>query len=224
MTMANTEARGFQGDAGGQQGGPGEQGGSGARQQIRDVKNQVVDQAKNTFQQARERASSSLGESKGQFADQIGAVAEALRRTTEHLRSEDQQRIAGLTDTLARQVDQVSNYLRNKDAAGMRNDLENVARRQPAIIIGGALVLGLIGARFLKSSERRRERRWSGERGYDQDVRLSRGGYGGEGYGSERGYAYGRSGISDTETGRRTPSGTGGYSGIEEVGGGYAGA
>ena len=38
----------------------------------------------------------------------------------------------------------------------MRADLENLARRQPAIMIGGALVLGLIGARFLKSSKRER--------------------------------------------------------------------
>jgi hypothetical protein len=157
MTMANTE--------------------SSAREQIREVKDQVVDQAKNTFQQARDRASSSLGESKSQIADQFGTVANALRRTTEHLRSEDQQRIAGLTDTVARQVDQVANYLRTRDARAMKQDLENLARRQPALMLGGALVLGLIGARFLKSSDRRGARRISqgrdGERrfgytGYDQ--------------------------------------------------------
>jgi ribosome-binding protein aMBF1 (putative translation factor) len=158
MTMANTETRGSQDEATGQQSLPRaerEDGGS-AREQIREVKNQVVDQAKHTIQRARERAGSSLGESKGQFAAQIGAAAQALRRTTQHLRSEDQPRIAGLTESLARQLDQVSNYLRNKDAAAMRNDLANLARRQPAIAIGGALVLGLIGARFLRSSERRR--------------------------------------------------------------------
>jgi C-terminal processing protease CtpA/Prc len=159
MTMANTETRGFQDQVTGQPGG------DSAREQIREVKNQVVDQAKNTIQQAKERASSSLGESKGQFANQLGAAAEALRRTTQHLRSEDQLRIAGLTETLARQLDQVSNYLRNKDAAAMRHDLENAARRQPAIAIGGAIVLGLIGARFLKSSARRRERRGGGYAG-----------------------------------------------------------
>ena len=185
MTMANTGTREFQEAPAGQQGG------GGAREQIREVKDQVVGQAKNTFQQVKERAGSSLGESKGQFADQIGAMAEALRRTTEHLRSEDQTRIAGLTETLARQVDQVANYLRTKDAAAMRQDLENVARRQPAIAIGGALVLGLIGARFLKSSERRNQREWSGQRGYSSS---------------------------------RSRSGDGGYSGFEEVGGGYAGA
>ena len=159
MTMANTETRGFQDQVTGQ---PGR---DSAREQIREVKNQVVDQAKNTLQQAKERASSSLGESKSQFVNQLGAAAEALRRTTEHLRSEDQPRIAGLTDTLARQLDQVSNYLRNKDAAAMRHDLENAARRQPGIAIGGAIVLGLIGARFLKSSERRRVRQGGGYAG-----------------------------------------------------------
>jgi C-terminal processing protease CtpA/Prc len=159
MTMANTETRGFQDQVTGQ---PGR---DSAREQIREVKNQVVDQAKNTLQQAKERASSSLGESKSQFVNQLGAAAEALRRTTEHLRSEDQPRIAGLTNTLARQLDQVSNYLRNKDAAAMRHDLENAARRQPGIAIGGAIVLGLIGARFLKSSKRRPERQGGGYAG-----------------------------------------------------------
>ncbi len=148
MTMPNTEARSSRSETAGQQGG------GSAREQIREVKDQVVGQAKTSLQQARDRASSSLGESKGQFADQFGTIADALRRTTEHLRSEDQHRIAGLTETVARQVDQVADYLRNKDARAMRADLENLARRQPAIVVGGALMLGLIGARFLKSSQR----------------------------------------------------------------------
>jgi hypothetical protein len=188
MTMANTENRGFQDDTANQ--------GGGAREQIRDVKNQVVDQAKTTFQQARDRAKTSLGESKGQIAEQVGSVAEALRRTTEHLRSENQTRFAGFTDTLARQVDQVANYLREKDAAAMKNDLENLARRQPALVLGGALVLGLIGARFIKSSERGGERRWNGSR---------------EGRSN-----YGRSEFESART-------SGGYS-SRGVGGGYAGA
>src|SRR5919107_1940586 len=189
MTMPNTEAPGSRAEISGQQGG------SSAREQIRGVKNQVVDQAKNTFQQARNRASSSLGESKGQFADQFGTMADALRRTTEHLRSEDQQRIAGITDTVARQVEQVAGYLRNKDARAMRQDLENLARRQPALMIGGALVLGLIGARFFKSSERR------GVSGRYGD---------GQRYGRERSFGY---------TGYNQP-----YVRGAEIGGGYTGS
>src|SRR3954470_14045265 len=171
MTNANTESRGSGStDANGQQSG-------GAREQIREVKDQVVGQAKNSFQQARERATSSLGESKGQVADQFGTVADALRRTTEHLRSEDQQRIAGLTETLAQQVEQVANYLRNKDARAMRTDLENLARRQPALMLGGALLLGLMGARFIKSSQRDQRNRGSGFRGYGRGNQFGYTGY-----------------------------------------------
>jgi hypothetical protein len=169
----------------------------GAREQIREVKDQVVNQAKSTFQQAKDRAGSSLGESKGQVADQFGTIAEALRRTTEHLRSEDQQRVANFTDTVARQVEQVADYLRNKDARAMRQDLEQLARRQPALMIGGALVLGLIGARFFKSSERRGGRRFSegqrfgrdrsfGYTGYDQPYTQGQAEYAG---GTGGGYA-----------------------------------
>jgi hypothetical protein len=164
MTMTNSDM----GDSGGN---GGQQTGGSAREQIRDVKDQVVGQAKSTLQQARDRASTSLGESKGQFAEQVGTVAAALRRTTEHLRAEDQQRIAGLTDTVARQVDQIANYLRNKDARAMRTDLENLARRQPAMVLGGALVLGLIGARFFKSSQR--DQRGGGRINSGRDPRFS---------------------------------------------------
>jgi hypothetical protein len=195
--MTNTEANSSRGVNAEQQAG------GSAREQIREVKDQMVVQARNTLQQARDRAGSSLGESKGQLADQLGTIADALRRTTEHLRSEDQERIAGLTETVARQVDQVATYLRNKDARAMRADLENLARRQPAIVLGGALVLGLIGARFLKSSQR--DRRFRGSQPYDREQRLGSGGY--------------DQFSEETET-QRHMTGTGrGYQG-----GGYAGA
>jgi hypothetical protein len=193
MTMPNTEPRGSRAENTGQQGG------GSAREQIREVKDQVVGQARSTLQQARDRAGSSLGESKGQLADQFGAIADALRRTTDHLRSEDQQRIAGLTDTVARQVEQVAGYLRNKDATAMRHDLENLARRQPALMLGGALVLGLMGARFLKSSQRERRLR----DGY-QRQRLGNGSY---------------NRLEDTAERNVPVTSRGGYQG-----GGYAGA
>ena len=169
MTMPNTEARGSRGEPAGQQ-----DGGS-AREQIREVKDQVVGQAKNTLQQARDRAGSSLAESKGQIAGQFGAMADALKRTTEHLRSEDQQRVAGLTESLARQLDQVAAYLWSKDARAMRADVENLARRQPGLVLGGALVLGLIGARFLKSSQRQKHVRGGEQFGNGGSGRFSEG-------------------------------------------------
>jgi hypothetical protein len=91
----------------------------------------------------------------------------------------------------------------------MRQDLENLARRQPALMIGGALVLGLIGARFLKSSERR------GGRGFDQrSIRDRSFGYTG----------YNQPNVGSPEIGGGYSER--GYSGSSEggFGGGYAGA
>jgi hypothetical protein len=148
-----------------------EQPGPGAREQIREVKDQVVDQAKSSLRQAKERATSSLGESRDQFAQQIGAVAQAFRRTGEHLRSESQPRVAGLTDSVARQADRVAEYVRDFEPRRARDDLESLARRQPALVLGGALALGLLSARFFKSSRRREGGRDSGSRGYSGQER-----------------------------------------------------
>lgn len=142
----------------------GEETGS-ARGQIRQVKDQVVDQAKNTFRDARDKATSSLGDSRRQAADQIGGIATAFHSASDHFRGDNQERLAGLADSLAGQVEQVSNYLRDADLDRMVRDVETLARRQPALIFGAALALGLIGARFLKSSDSNRSRRYD----FDED-------------------------------------------------------
>jgi ElaB/YqjD/DUF883 family membrane-anchored ribosome-binding protein len=139
-----------------------------ARTQIRDVKDQVVDQAKTSFRQARDSATSSLNDSRHQAADRIGGIAGAVRSTSEHLRSENQARVADLTDSLAEQVERLSSYLRDRDLRAFRDDAEKFARRQPAVAIGVALGLGMLGARFFKSS--RRTGRY--------DPEADRGGYG----------------------------------------------
>jgi hypothetical protein len=125
-----------------------------ARAQIREVKDQVVDQAKTSFRQARDSATSSLDDSRHQAADRIGGIASAVRSTSEHLRSENQAGAANLTDSLAEQVERLSSYLRDRDLRAFRDDVENFARREPAVAVGVALGLGILGARFFKSSRR----------------------------------------------------------------------
>jgi ElaB/YqjD/DUF883 family membrane-anchored ribosome-binding protein len=128
-----------------------------ARAQIRDVKDQVVNQAKTSFRQARDSATSSLNDSRHQAADRMGGIASAVRSTSEHLRSENQAGAANLTDSLAEQVERLSAYLRDRDLRAFRDDVQNFARRQPAVAVGVALGLGMLGARFFKSSRRTSE-------------------------------------------------------------------
>lgn len=133
---------------------PTERSSSSARAQIREVKEQVVDQAKTSYRQARDSAASSFNDSRHQAADRIGGIASAVRSTSEHLRSENQAGAANLTDSLAEQVERLSSYLRDRDLRAFRDDVENFARRQPAVAVGVALGLGMLGARFFKSSRR----------------------------------------------------------------------
>ena len=174
-----------------------------AKEQVREMKDQVVDQAKASFRQARDSATSSLKDSRQQAADRIGGIVSAVRSTSDHLRSENQTGVANLTDSLADQVERLSGYLRDRDLGAFRNDVESFARRQPAVAVGIALALGVLGARFLKSSQRGQTR--GGSRGFrDEEVDWSSsptygmssqpgvGGYGtAGGYGTGPGYGSG---------------------------------
>jgi hypothetical protein len=51
-------------------------------------------------------------------------------------------------------VERLSGYLRSNSVSDMVSGVEEFARRQPAIFIGSACMLGLLAARFLKSSAR----------------------------------------------------------------------
>jgi hypothetical protein len=162
MTMPDTRSGGREGAAiGDEQGLPGTVNagdagagtGIGAREQIRQARDKVVDQAKSTFRDARDRAGSSLNDGRRQAAEQIGGIGGALHRTSEQLRNEDQARFADVADSVGRQIDRVADYLRDSDGRTIARDIESLARRQPAIVFAGAFALGLMAARFLKSSD-----------------------------------------------------------------------
>jgi hypothetical protein len=145
----------------------GESAGGGAREQVRQAKDKVMDQARTTLRDARERAGSTFTQGRHQAADQIGGLGSAFRRTGETLRGEDQARFADVADTVARQVDRVADYLRQSDGRIIARDLETLARRQPALVFAGAFALGIVAARFFKSSTPR-YREFEEEAGFER--------------------------------------------------------
>jgi hypothetical protein len=140
----------------------------GAREQARQAKDKVMDQARTTIRDARDRAGSTLAQSRRQAADQIVGIGSAFRRTGETLRGEDQTRFADVADNVARQMDRVADYLRESDGRIMARDLEQLARRQPALVFAGAFVLGLAASRFFKSSTPGYRREFEEEEGYER--------------------------------------------------------
>lgn len=147
----------------------------------------------------KEQATAQLSSQKDRATQGLGTVASAVRQTTQSLRDQQHDAVAGYVEQAADQIERLSERLKNKDVTELLNDAQQLARRQPAIFIGGAFALGLVGARFLKSSSKD-----------DYDDYRSGGSYGS--YGSTSG-AYG-SGASRTNigTGASTGDVTGGRS------------
>jgi hypothetical protein len=180
-----------------------------AKQQAGQVVDQAKEQAGQVVDQAKEQATSQLSTQKDRAADSLGTVADALRQSGKHLRDNDQQGFAGYADKAAERVEQFSGQLRGKDVQEIVRDVERYARQQPAVFLGGAFVLGLLGARFLKSTAQREENDEGGDYRYDRyrpsayagsyRGQYARGGYGGQypggaatgGYGTRTGYAGG---------------------------------
>lgn len=123
--------------------------------------NTVADTATGLMDRVRERAAAQLSTQKDRATDGLGSVAEAVRHSTRHLRENKQEAIAGYVEKAADQIDRFSAQLRDRDVSEIVDDVQRFARRQPAIFVASAFALGIVGARFLKSSPARGSRdRW----------------------------------------------------------------
>jgi ElaB/YqjD/DUF883 family membrane-anchored ribosome-binding protein len=101
---------------------------------------------------ARERATAQLSSQKDRATDGMGSVAHAVRQSTQQLREQHHDTIAQYIEKAADQLDKMSARLREKNVNELIDDAQRLARRQPALFIGAAFAVGLLGARFLKSS------------------------------------------------------------------------
>ena len=142
--------------------------GGGAREQVRQAKDKVMDQARTTLRDARERAGSTFTDPRRQAAARLGGVGGAFHRTSDTLRGEDQARFADVADNVARQIDRVADYLRDSDGQTIARDIESLARRQPALVFAGAFAIGVLAARFFRSSSPPYRREFEEEAGYER--------------------------------------------------------
>lgn len=123
-----------------------------------EVKEQIQEKASELVSRATEQAQSQIAMQKEKAVNTLGSVAGALRQTSQTLRSQDQAPFAQFADKAAEQIDNLTSYLQNHEPQELLTEVERFARRQPALFIGGAFVLGLLGARFLKSSAESQQR------------------------------------------------------------------
>jgi len=105
--------------------------------------------------QAGDKVASTIDSQKNRAADGLGSFAQALRQTGDQMRGQTQGApVDQYVASAASQIERFSGYLRSTNTKEIVRNVEDFARQQPALFIGGAFMLGLLGARFLKSSER----------------------------------------------------------------------
>ena len=179
----------------------------GGPQRLADAAGDIAEQATGVAEQ---RASSTMT----QVGDTIEQVARAVRNTGEQLRS-DQPQLAGLADTAAEQAEHAAQFLRQHDARDVLDEVQDFARRQPAVVIGAGLALGLLVGRAIKSAGPSGQRGFYGGRRYTDGDRGAYGassyratGYSETEYGTRYAAAGSNGGSSDRYGSSRTATGT----------------
>jgi hypothetical protein len=118
-------------------------------QQAKQTTSEVVDQVQ-------QQAGSKIDQRKDEAAGELQKLAGAVRHLGDELGGHDQGPIAHYAAQYGKKaadgIERFTNYLEQNDTRAMIREVENFGRRQPALLLGGAFLLGLAGARFLKSS------------------------------------------------------------------------
>jgi hypothetical protein len=187
----------------------------------------VKDKALDIAADARDAATERLESRKNRAADTLSGVARSLRSSGEQLEG-DQHGAGEYIRQAADQVERLAGYLQHRDVSDMLDQAEDFARRQPALFVGSAFALGLVGARFLKSSRERLDREEMRGQWDNRDLPEPMSDFETEGYDRMGTSTQGRPTFGATPEPQpftpRSPSGVGYASPSSEPGVGYAAA
>lgn len=167
-----------------------------AQQKVSETAAVAKEQVTRKASQVGEQAKASVDTRMNEVAHELGSVADAVRQTTQEVGGDQNAAVSRYGEQLAGQIESISSYLNNNGVEEVLDDLQNFARRQPAMFLGGAFMLGIVVGRFLRSST---------DRGYglDQGGRDLYGQpYADTSYGGSTGYSGGATGYSDQSRSR----------------------
>ena len=128
------------------------------QQQAGDVIEQAADQIGDTAVQIKQQATSAFVDQRDKAVSGLSGLAEALRQTAKSLsdsaggESQIPAGIAPMVDEAAERLSQSADFLREKDITGLLSEAQQLAKKQPALFMGGMFAIGLVGARLLKGA------------------------------------------------------------------------
>lgn len=124
----------------------------GMRERASEVRRDVLDRAVEKKDELKQRATGALDERRTSAAHRVNAISRALTGAAESLRDNGEPQLSDWVRQAATQVERVVDYLEGKPVDGMVTDLEDMARRHPALFMGGTYAAGLALGRFLRAS------------------------------------------------------------------------
>jgi|GEM_PF-2447014 ElaB/YqjD/DUF883 family membrane-anchored ribosome-binding protein len=83
-------------------------------------------------------------------ATEFSRLSSAFHAAADKLQ-ENNDYFAGFIDNLADKLDNVSNYIKERESKDLLHDLQNFAQKNPYLTIGGMFVTGMAVSRLLKA-------------------------------------------------------------------------
>lgn len=119
-----------------------------------DQVSQLKDQAQAKVAETAQKVKGMAAEQKDFLAAQIGGVADAMEKVADELESNNGSS-ASYARMIADNAEKLSDTIRNNDVDQIFHMAQDFGRRQPALFIGAAALLGFAASRFLAASAQR---------------------------------------------------------------------
>ncbi len=120
------------------------------------AKSEASDVAEAATEKARDYANDRVETAKSYASGEIDKTADRVRNAAREFGEDGYP--AQAADYLADNLHQAADALRSADVGSVVDDLSQFARRNPAVFLGAAALLGFAAARVMKASERQRGR------------------------------------------------------------------
>lgn len=117
-----------------------------------DIKGKAQGKVSEVADTAKDETIDRLSRQKTNASGALDDVSDALHETSRSFRDHERDAFARYADSAADQVDQLNAAIRDRTVGEMLDEAQRFARRDPALFLGGAFLVGVLGARFLKAS------------------------------------------------------------------------
>lgn len=136
------------------------------KEQAADLGRKARSGARQAATEAQTQVQTRLERGRQDAAVTLSSVATTLLQSGLQLRDEKQEMAGEYVERAARQIERAAHYVETADLREVVDQVEDFARRRPAVFIGSAFAAGLLAARFLKSSRSSASRR--SEEGFER--------------------------------------------------------